>query len=146
VTDETKETTHRIVVGSDGSARSVAALNWAASQATLTGPTLEAVQSREWPNTHGNDFYLPDDYDPATDADNMLDDAIEKVRGTHHDMTIRAVVVEKHPAPVLVEASRGADWLAVDSRVRGEFSGALLDSVSEYCTDHVSYPIKITRG
>ena len=109
MTDETKATTHRLVVGIDGSASSVATLNWAASQATSTGFTLEAVVSWEWPSTYGNGFYLPGDYDPATNAYNMLDDAIEKVRGTYPDVIIRPVVVEGQPAPALVDASRGAD-------------------------------------
>jgi hypothetical protein len=104
VTDETKETTHRVAVGIYGSASSMAALNWAASHATLTGSALEAVMSWEWPNAYGNDFYLPDGYDPATDPYNMLDAAIEKVRGTYPDVSIRPVVVEGHPAPALVDA------------------------------------------
>jgi len=75
----------------------------------------------------------------------MVGDAIEKVRVTHPDVTIRPVVVEGHPAPVLIEASRGADLLVVGSRGHGEFSGMLLGSVSDYCTHHVSCPITIVR-
>ena len=139
------DSSHRIVVGIDGSESSVAALAWAASQAELTGSSLDAVISWEWPNAYGNAYYLPDDYDPATDAHKVLDDAIEKVRGTYPDVTIRAVVVEGHPAPALVKASLGADLLVVGSRGRGEFSGMVLGSVSDYCTHHVSCPITIVR-
>ena len=145
MTRQADDPSQRIVVGIDGSASSVAALAWAATQAELTGSLLDAVISWEWPNAYGNGSYLPDDYDPATDAQKVLDDAIEKVRGTHPDLTIRAVVVEGHPAPALIKASRGADLLVVGSRGRGEFSGMVLGSVSDYCTHHVSCPITIVR-
>jgi nucleotide-binding universal stress UspA family protein len=133
------------VVGIDGSESSVAALEWAAKQAVLTGAALDAVMSWEWPVTYGNALYIPDDYDPAVDAHLVLDDAIEKVRGVYPHVTIRPVVVEGHAAPALVEASVGAELLVVGSRGRGEFAGMLLGSVSEYCTHHVSCPITIVR-
>jgi nucleotide-binding universal stress UspA family protein len=101
--------------------------------------------SWEWPNTYGAGYYLPDDYNPDLDAHKMLDDAIEKVRGTFPEVTIKAIVIEGHPAPTLADASLGADLLVVGSRGRGEFSGMLLGSVSEYCTHHVSCPITIVR-
>src|ERR1700678_1423081 len=145
MTSPAVDSTHRIVVGIDGSESSVVALTWAADQAALTGSILDAVMSWEWPNSYGNAFYFPDDFDPATDAQNMVDDAIEKVRVTHPDVTIRPVVVEGHPAPVLIEASRGADLLVVGSRGHGEFSGMLLGSVSDYFTHHVLCPITIVR-
>jgi nucleotide-binding universal stress UspA family protein len=76
----------------------------------------------------------------------MLDHALEAVRLAYPDITIRPVVVEGHPAPVLVEAAKGADLLVVGSRGHGEFSGMLLGSVSQHCTHHVSCPITIVRG
>jgi nucleotide-binding universal stress UspA family protein len=135
---------HRIVVGLDGSEGSVAALQWAAQQAHLTGSSLEVVMSWEWPQ-YGFGLMLPDNYDPASDARKMLEDAIQKVRGAFNGVKFNPVVVEGHPAPVLVEAARGADLLVVGSRGHGEFSGMLLGSVSQYCTHHVSCPITIVR-
>ncbi len=134
----------RIVVGVDGSECSLAALRWAAQQAHLTGLPLEVVLSYEW-IPFGLGFYLPDDYDPASNARKTLDDAIEKVRDAFDGVKFIPVVVEGHPAPALVEAARGADLLVVGSRGRGEFSGMLLGSVSQFCADHVSCPITIVR-
>jgi nucleotide-binding universal stress UspA family protein len=136
---------HRIVVGIDGSECSVAALQWAAQQAHLTGSTLAVVMSWEWPNSYGYGYILPDNYNPESDAHKMLEDAIEKVRGAFDGVQFDPVVVEGHPAPALVEAARGADLLVVGSRGHGEFSGMLLGSVSEYCTHHVSCPITVVR-
>ena len=112
MTDQTKESTHRIVVGVDA---------------------------------YGNTFYVSDLYDPAVKAHRVLDDAIERVQTAYPDVTIRPIVVEGHPAPALVGASLGADLLVVGSRGRGEFSGMLLGSVSEYCTHNVGCPITIVR-
>jgi hypothetical protein len=51
-------------------------------------------------------------------------------------VTIRPIVAEGHPAPRLVQVSDGADLLVVGSRGRGEFTGMLLGSASEYCVHH----------
>ncbi len=135
---------HRIVVGIDGSECSLTALHWAAQQAHLTGSSLEVVMSWERPQW-GSGFILPDNYDPASDAHKMLEDAIQKVRGAFSEVKFTPEVVEGHPAPALVEAARGADLLVVGSRGHGEFSGMLLGSVSQYCAHHVSCPITIVR-
>lgn len=137
---------HRIVVGIDGSRSSVAALKWAARQAELTGCTLEAVTTWDWPAAFGVAFsYVPSDYSPSDDARKILDDALEGVRREHSGLSIRATVVEGHPAPVLVEASRGADLLVVGSRGHGEFAGMLLGSVSEHCVTNAHCPVVVLR-
>ena len=136
----------RIVVGIDGSAGSLAALDWAVRQAESTGSTLEAVTSWEWPSSYGMAFsYVPSNYDPAVDAQKILDDALEPVRRAHPDLTIKPVVVEGHPAPVLVEESRGADLLVVGSRGHGEFAGMLIGSVSEHCVTNAHCPVLVLR-
>ncbi len=139
------ESQHRIVVGIDGSECSVAALQWATHQAVLTGSTLEVVLAWEWPTSFGYGYMLPDDWDPASDAQKMLEDAIEKIRGAALGVTIKPVVVEGHPALALATASEGADLLVIGSRGHGAFAGMLLGSVGEYCTHHVTCPITIVR-
>ena len=61
-------------------------------------------------------------------------------------LRIDARVVSGHPAPILVEASKGADLLVVGSRGHGEFVGMLLGSVSEYCATNALCPVLIHRG
>ena len=72
----------RIVVGVDGSASSVAALNWAAHQADLTGARLEAVTAWQWPSKY-QWMRTPPDYDPAGDAQKGVDAIIDEVRSAH---------------------------------------------------------------
>jgi nucleotide-binding universal stress UspA family protein len=140
-----EEVTGRVVVGVDGSASSVMALQWAADQASLTGAVLEVIVTWEWPISYGGGSYIPPDYDPGADAHTILEEALVKVRGDYAEVKIRSTVVEGHPAPTLVRLSDGADLLVVGSRGRGEFAGMLLGSASEYCVHHALCPIAIVR-
>jgi len=139
------EPIHRIVVGVDGSKCSLAALHWAARQAELTGSDLEVITTWEWPNSYGVVLVVPDGYNPEADARAVLDDVLETVRENHPGLVVRLVVVRRHPAPALVEASRGADLLVVGSRGHGEFTGMLLGSVSEHCVTNAHCPVLVLR-
>ena len=61
-------------------------------------------------------------------------------------MSIDPRVVNGHPAPILVEASKGADLLVVGSRGHGEFVGMLIGSVSEYCATNAHCPVLVHRA
>ena len=75
----------------------------------------------------------------------MLDGALETFRAAHSGVPVQPVAVQGHPAPVLVEASRGADLLVVGSRGHGEFAGMLLGSVSQYCVTQAHCPVLVFR-
>jgi nucleotide-binding universal stress UspA family protein len=79
---------------------------------------------------------LPESYNPAADAEKILDDAQAAVREAHPNVAVRPVITEGHPAPVLERASRTADLLVLGCRGHGEFPGMLLGSVSEHCVTH----------
>jgi nucleotide-binding universal stress UspA family protein len=140
------EPARRIVVGIDGSPSSTEALQWAVKQAELTGSTLEALTTWEWPTSYGVALFLPDGYDPAADAQQVLEGVLEPVRKAHPDADIRPVVAEGHPALALVEASRNADLLVVGSRGYREFKGMLLGSVSEHCVAAAHCPVLVFRN
>jgi nucleotide-binding universal stress UspA family protein len=135
----------RIVVGVDGSPCSLEALAWAARQAERTGDRLEVVETWRWPTTYGWAVPVPDDYDPETEVRRQLESVVEGVRAEHPGVQVDVKVVEGHPAPVLVEESKGADLLVVGSRGHGEFVGMLLGSVSEYCAAHAGCPVVVHR-
>jgi len=143
MTARTEERGHRLVVGVDGSAASLAALDWAADMAGSTGADVEVVATWSWPSGYGAAVAIPADYDPAGDAEAMVTAAVEGVRARHPDVDFVPVVVEGRPAPVLVEASRGADLLALGSRGHHELAGALLGSVSEHCVAHAHSPVLV---
>ncbi len=140
------DSSHRIVVGVDGSPASMDAVAWAVGQAELTGAVLEVLAAWEWPTSYGWSLPIPSEYDPAHDSEVLLDKAIGPVRAAHPTVTIQQTVLEGHPAPLLVEASRGADLLVVGSRGHGEFAGMLLGSVSEHCTANAHCPVLVFRS
>jgi nucleotide-binding universal stress UspA family protein len=139
------QTGHRIVVGVDGSESSLHALAWAANQAELTGAKLVLITTWEWPNTYGAPIPYPADWDPSEDARRVLREAAEPLQKQHPDVAIDLTVAEGHAAPVLVEASKGADLLVVGSRGHGEFAGMLLGSVSEHCVSNAHCPVLVLR-
>jgi nucleotide-binding universal stress UspA family protein len=137
--------TGRIVVGIDGSDASNAALAWAVRQAVLTRGTLEVVMTWEWPNSYGWAVPIPDDFDPESDVSTVLDTAVAGITAQQPDLKVEARLISGHPAPALVEASKGADLLVVGSRGHGEFVGMLVGSVSEYCVTNAHCPVLVHR-
>jgi len=137
--------THRIVVGVDGSDSSMAAVEWAAHQAELTGSTLEILMTWEWPTSYGWSPPVSGEYDPAHDAATALAEAVKPVRASHPGVDMVSTIVEGHPAPHLIEASKGADLLVVGSRGHGEFTGMLVGSVSEHCVANAHCPVVVVR-
>jgi nucleotide-binding universal stress UspA family protein len=136
---------HRIVVGVDGSAASLQAIEWAVRQAELTGASLEVVAAWEWPNSFGWSI-IPSEYNPEQDAQGLLESLVVTLRKTHPHVEMTWKVVEGHPAPVLVNESRGADLLVVGSRGHGEFVGMLVGSTSEHCVANAACPVIVFRN
>jgi nucleotide-binding universal stress UspA family protein len=75
----------------------------------------------------------------------MLGRAVDDAGRVHPGVVFVPVVVEGRAADVLVEASRGADLLAVGSRGHGEVAGLLVGSVSEHCATHAHSPVLVVR-
>ncbi|MER7011746.1 universal stress protein [Saccharopolyspora sp. NPDC000359] len=136
----------KIVVGVDGSDPSKCALRWAVRQAALSGATVHAVGSWEFPA-----FYSweggpmpPDDFEDA--ARKALDDTVEQIqREDLPTVPIERELVHGHAAQALLDASDGAELLVVGSRGHGSFYGALLGSVSQRCAVHAKCPVVIVR-
>lgn len=137
--------TQRTVVGVDGTPASLAALDWAAGMAESTGSTVVVVATWEWPQGYGQTVLIPTDYDPAADAGTMVREAVDAARRRHPGVEFVPTVVEGRAGEVLVEASRGADLLAVGCRGHGEVAGLFLGSVSEHCTARAHSPVLVCR-
>lgn len=144
-TDERLGVDGAVVVGVDGSDASLAALEWAAEQARVTGRPLVAVTTWEWPSYYGAAIAWPAEIDFARDAATVLDEAIAKVLGPEPSIPVDRRVLHGHAATVLGEASREAGLLVVGSRGHGEFAGMLLGSVSEYLVAHAHCPVVVVH-
>ncbi len=133
----------RIVVGVDGSAASIHALQWAVRQAGLTGATVDAVCAWQFPVSYG--WAVTDDTDYGALAAEALEKAIVEVRRLDETVEIRGRVVEQNAAQALLDAAEGAELLVVGSRGHGGFTGALLGSVSNHCVHHAGCPVLVIR-
>jgi len=136
----------RIVVGVDGSRSSLHALAWAARQAELIQGRLDVVATWQWPPSYGWAVPTPDDYDPETALRREIEPGVDAVRAEYPAVEMEIRVIDGHPAPVLVEASKGAELLVVGSRGHGEFVGMLIGSVSEYVAAHAHCPVLVHRS
>ena len=138
----------KIVVGVDGSAPSIDALEWAARQAELTGATLDAITAwafGEEPTPFGIVPPVLPEGDPLTEARSKLDQLVAAACGRHKPVAVRADVVRGHAAEVLLQEAQDADLLVVGSRGRGAIVEMLLGSVSEHCVRHAACPVVIVR-
>ncbi|MER6310190.1 universal stress protein [Streptomyces sp. NPDC001657] len=146
---ETKET-RPIVVGVDGSESSKEALRWAVRQAELTDSQVSAVIAWEYPPLYGSIGWLDAPQELAGHikmwADQALDGAVREVVKAGDMSRVKATVAYGTPAAVLLDAAQGASLLVVGSRGRGGFSGALLGSVSQHCSQHAPCPVVVVRG
>jgi nucleotide-binding universal stress UspA family protein len=142
---ESRDAHEFVVVGVDGSPSSKAALRWAARQARLTGASLLAVVSWEFPKSIGWAPPWPSDYDPARDAKEVLEQTVEEVLGADPGIAVSTAALEGHPSLVLTELSKKASLMVVGSRGHGEFVGMLLGSVSEFLTTHAECPVVVVR-
>ena len=100
----------------------------------------------EWPPSYGWSVPVPDDFDPESDVEKALDAVVAQVLADHPGLQVNPRVVSGHPAPILVEASKGAELLVVGSRGHGEFVGMLIGSVSSYCATNAHCPVLVHRA
>ena len=136
----------RIVVGVDGSAPSVLALQWAANYAAAVGATIEAVSAWHTADEWGYGGLLPFDWDPQKVASEILDAAIVKAYGDDRPALLIRSVREGRTSQVLLDAAKGADMIMVGSRGHGGFVGMLLGSVSAALAEHSSCPVLVVHG
>ncbi|RPK94085.1 MULTISPECIES: universal stress protein [Streptomyces] len=138
----------RIVVGVDGSDSSIKALHWAVRQAELTGATVEAVNSWEYPPTSWASMMpgMPEDFDPQAMATVALTEALEEALGAAGAAAVSKIVVIGNPAQALLDRAQGADLLVVGARGHTGFKATLLGSVSLHVTQHAPCPVTVVRN
>ncbi|MFF9663173.1 universal stress protein [Streptomyces althioticus] len=139
----------RIVVGVDGSPSSLEALRWAARQAALTGGSVLALTSWDYPQYHGALGWLPpssgDEEALEARAREDLTRCVEETLGAHPSVGVLEEVRYGTPASVLLRAARDASLLVVGSRGLGGFAGLLLGSVAQHCVQHAACPVVVVR-
>jgi nucleotide-binding universal stress UspA family protein len=120
-----------IIVGTDGSESSMAAVGWAAREAQRRGLPLRVVH--------------------AFDEDRRLADAVvalarDGAREVAPRADISTDIIAGPAVQRLLEAARGAALLVVGSRGRSGVTGLLLGSVSQRLATHAGCPVVVVRG
>jgi nucleotide-binding universal stress UspA family protein len=136
----------RVIVGVDGSPHSDRALSWACRRAESCGDTVRAICT--WPlGASGEDWTPQPGVKPEGQryAEQILREAVERVRSDHPNAKVETAVVEGHPGQVLVDMSTDADLLVVGSRGRSEVTGLLLGSVSQHSVHHAHCPVTVVK-
>jgi nucleotide-binding universal stress UspA family protein len=134
-----------ILAGIDGSPSSLAALEWAAQQAELTGSDLVVMAAWQVPGTYAA-AAVTDEYDPAAEMQTVLDHSLHSIQDRHRTLRTTGQVIDGYPGPALVDASRDADLLVVGSRGHRAFTGFLLGSVGMHCVTHAHCPVLVYRS
>ena len=134
-----------IVVGVDGSEPSMAALRWAAEQATLLHTDLVVVHAWE-PVANGHAPYAPTPAGPTPTqererAAQILAATVREALGPRTGDGVRRIVVEGPPAHVLLQQARGALLLALGRKAHGTFGLPSVGPVGRECLRHASVPV-----
>lgn len=134
--------TQPIIVGVDGSGRSIDALQRAAEFARSFQVPLIAIAAWEYPVISDGSLALTD-WSPEGDSAAALDDAVAKAFPSGPPAELTKEVRRGSAARVLIEASQEASMLVVGSRGHGGFTGMLLGSVSTQCAQHAHCPVLV---
>ena len=110
----------------------------------LTVITVHEVAASGW----GGSLEFPADEVMREEERKAVQEAVDQTAAQLGDaappeITVQALIGQ--PAPLLIEASKGADLLVVGSRGSGGFARLLLGSVSTQVTEHAQCPVTIIR-
>ncbi|MCC3777283.1 universal stress protein [Streptomyces sp. UNOB3_S3] len=137
-----------VVVGVDGSDGSLAALDWAAAEATRLRLPLRVVYASLWERYEGPASLFTDQR--STDEEgailHIVDAAEERARRLSPELRVDAVTVPDDAGTALVEESRHAAVLVTGSSGHGVVKGFLLGSVSLAVAGRADCPVVVVRG
>ena len=143
----------KILVGVDGSDKSIAALKWAAELAGVVGAQVEVVTAWQTPFPTielvaiGLNLDLSELNDrPERVAEYRLEKSIIGAYGVADPEGVSRIVTEGYPGLVMVERSKEADLLVLGNRGHSPIVETLLGSVSMHCLTHSHCPVTIVKN
>lgn len=133
-----------ITVGVDGSAESLAAVDWAAREAVLRGMPLRIVHAWLW-----QPLDIPVVQDRETQAKSahaVLREAETRVAGRYPALTVTSQVVQDTPVAALLREAAAAEMLVLGSRGHGALVGFLLGSFGQQVIAAARRPVISVRA
>jgi nucleotide-binding universal stress UspA family protein len=138
-----------VVVGVDGSASSLAAVDVAAREATVRRRTLHVVHAFIWPYMHvplGPSPYGPPEGGLRNDAERLLAEAYGRAHTGAPELAVSSELVTGEAAAALLRSSRTAELIVIGDRGLGGFTGLLIGSVAVQLAAHAACPVLVVRG
>ncbi|MEQ0557980.1 universal stress protein [Amycolatopsis sp. NEAU-NG30] len=137
-----------VIVGTDGSPDSEAAIAFACEEARLRGTALVVVHT--WSDVLADGMLRPHPLaeDPVRIAAEERARLAEQVVGWQRkclDLPIELEVVRGRPVRTLLDRGEDAQLIVVGSRGRGGFTGMLLGSTSQALIAHSPCPVAVVR-
>jgi nucleotide-binding universal stress UspA family protein len=135
-----------VVIGTDGSAGSGAALRWGVREAAVRGIPARAVLAWSYLDQHhrGGGTRFDSGYDEKA-AQEALAAAVEEAVGAEAALGVLKQTVCDLAPRALLDAALEADLLVVGARGLGGFRSLLLGSVSDQCLHHAACPVAVVR-
>jgi nucleotide-binding universal stress UspA family protein len=132
----------RVVVGTDGSANSYSALEFAFDEAEARGAALRVVRAWSMPaGPHKTDEIEASREERREELSRQLG----RLKDDHPKVTVEESLLREAAAPALVRASERADLVVVGSRGRGGFHGLALGSTGHKVLDYTFCPVAVVR-
>ncbi len=137
-----------IAVGTDGSADSSAALDYAFAEAQLRGADLQVVSALGLPQGWPRHLLrpLPDDNAEVAARRDTVEQQIAHLRERHPGVKVTLNVHRVEPLAALETASHHADLLILGSRGRGGFHGLAVGSTTHKMVHFASCPTAIVHA
>ncbi|WP_225829899.1 universal stress protein [Streptomyces sp. NK08204] len=136
--------TDPIVVGVDGSGRSLRALVWAAHEAALRRLPLRIIHvlppARSYATTEQGRAWEASNRDRGVAAE-----AIAIVQAAHPDLEVTSVLPSGAPAAVLLAEAEDAHTVVLGAKGMGGFGSLLLGSVASQVVGHAPCPVVIVN-
>lgn len=140
----------RVVVGTDGSPNSIAAIRMAADEAKMRGAELHVVHA--WTFQPAPPAFAPVPplgptlEEQESSAGRILSDAVREALGDEPDMVVVERLVNGPAGEVMQEVGRDAELLVLGARGHSGFLGVLLGSTALTAVKHAPCPILVVPG
>ncbi|BAU81778.1 uspA domain-containing protein [Streptomyces laurentii] len=137
-----------VIVGADGSASSLAAVETAASEARWRDAGLRIVHAFHWPVARvplWQALPMPDEGEIRKMTEGLLSEAIERARTVAPSVDVTPAVVMGEPVAVLEAQSRAAELVVVGYRGMGGFVGLVVGSTAVNLAAHGRCPVLVVR-
>lgn len=138
-----------VIVGIDGSASSLAAVETAAREAHLRKADLHMVHACARPATRsprGASVQAPPDGTPHMTVERLTAEAGDRARATAPEVNVTTAVVNGHTPTVLTAQSFAAQLMVVGSRGLGGVAGLLAGSNAIHLAAHGASPVLVVRA